>query len=58
MPTTNHPDTPRPPTKEPNTQEKKKQEKGFKPDSDHCKKNKLFQNYDSPPDGNTDHNVV
>ena len=58
MPTTNRPDTQIPPTKEPETPEKQKQKKGFKPDSYHCKKNNLFENFDSPPDGNTDHNVV
>ena len=38
MPTTNHITTPRPTIQEPKTPEKQKQEKGFKPDSDHCKK--------------------
>ena len=58
MPNTNQPDTPRPTVQTPKTPEKQKQENGFQPNPEHCKKNKLFQNYDSPPDGNTDNNVV
>ena len=36
------------------TPEKQKQENGKKPPIEHCKKIGLFQNYDSPPNDNTD----
>ena len=60
---TPRPDTPRPDVSQSNTTiikktpEKQKQENGQKPSPSHCKKNGLFQNHDTPPDGGCDQEV-